>query len=174
MSLCNECITTECRDLYVNPCDTGIPTGILAVETDDYTVFVEFNGTVKEVELACTEGEEIILPNMLMPPYVHVMRIYNSTNELMNDTCYKLYTKLKLGVGNNITPTPPIGAKKRIVVDVDGDSFTNSFFGEHTIIEIVTSNQSYIYDTDFTQDGSTITWINGNTFYDGQVILAIA
>lgn len=174
MSICNECATTECIDLYISPCDTGVPTGIIIPETDNYNVFVEFNGTVKSVELAGTEGEEIILPNIFMPPYINTVRIYNSINELLNNTCYKFYTKLKLGIGNNITPTPSIGAKKRIVVDENGDSFTNSFFGEHTIIEIVTSNQSYIYDTDFTQSGSTITWINGNTFYDGQVILAIA
>jgi hypothetical protein len=170
--MCNDCLSTTCIDLYVSPCDEGIDIGIPAPETGDYTIYLDFNGASKVLAIQGTEGDNFILPNVMIAPAIYSIKIYNDTSELVNDTCYKAHTKLALGVGNNLNPNPSVGAKKIIVVDVDGDSFTNSFFGLHNIIEIVTSNQAYLIDVDFTQSGSTITWINGNLFYNGQTILA--
>lgn len=169
-----DCTNYECRTLYVNPCDTGIDTGISVAVSGDYTIRIDFNGSVQSLELALTAGESIILGNILNLNYTHTLTIFDSDGNIVGNTCYRLTTKYSFAVSNNLTPTPDTGAKKLIVVDVDGDSFTNSFFGLHTIIEIVTNNQAYLVNVDFTQSGSTITWTNGNSFYNGQTILAQA
>lgn len=171
---CAECTTYECIDLYVNPCDEGINTGITLAETGDYTVKIEFNGVYNVSTIEVVADEPIILPNTINASYIHNMTIYDADGVLVDGICYKLKIHLALGMGNNLSPNPQVGARKLITVDVDGDSFTNSFFADHTIIEIVTNNQAYLVGVDFTQSGSTITWINGNRFFNGQVILAQA
>ena|SRR6187399_2304242 len=171
---CQTCTISECINLYVSPCDTGIDTGIILDTSGDYTVRIEFNGAYNESTIEVVSGESIVLPNTLNSSYLHTLLIYDADGTLVNDTCYKLNMHMALGMGNNLTPNPPIGARKIITVDVDGDSFTNSFFADHEIISITTDGQSYVVGAAFTQSGSTITWINGNRFYDGQIILAQA
>ena len=63
--------------------------------------------------------------------------------------------------------------KARIVVTTDGDSLTDVFFETNTIDMIVTQNQIYLSDVDFTQTTDTITWINGMLFFAGQTINAL-
>ena len=171
---CPTCSRTECIDLYANPCDTGIDTGIVLDTTGDYTVRIEFNGAFNQSVIQVVEGEPIILPNTINLSYIHVMTIYDDDGNLVNDTCYHLNMHMSLGMGNNLSPNPPVGANKFITVDVDGDSFTNSFFADNSILWISTDNQTYLRDVGFTQLGSTITWINGNRFYNGQIIFAQA
>lgn len=171
--MCNDCVNTECVDLYVSPCDEGISTGIEIPATGEYTVMIEFNGTTKTLSLNGTEGETFILPNVLMAPYIHLVRIYTDTMELLNDTCYKFNTQLAIGAGNNLNPTPPAGASRLITVDVDGTEFTNSFFTDNVINAISTDSQTYLRGVGFTQLGGTITAIQF-TFYNGQVIFAQA
>lgn len=172
--MCNECPVIECITVYVSPCDTGIDTTIVLPDTGDYTVLVEFNGITKTMTVEGVADANLILPNIFMPPYIHHVQVLDPAGELLNDTCYSFNAKLALGIGNELNPNPPVGARKIITVDVDGDSFTNSFFADHTIVEIVTDGQAYVVGAAFTQSGSTITWINGNRFYDGQIILAQA
>jgi hypothetical protein len=169
--MCNECINTECIDVYVNPCDEGIATGILAPSTGDYTIMFEYNGITKTLSLQGTINEQFILPNVFVAPYVYLVRIYNDTNELLNDLCYKFYSHLTLGAANNITPTPPTGASKLIIVDVDGQDFTDAFFALYEIVAISTDNQTYLRDVGFTQSGNTVTAISFS-FYNGQTIFA--
>lgn len=171
---CSECLNTVCIDLYIGMCDEGINTGVSVTEAGEYTVMIEFNNTVQRFAYNLDANETIVLENILNLDYVHTMTIYNSDNELVDDTCYKLHTRLAMGISNNIAPTPASGAKKLIIIDEDGESYTDAFFALHNIIEIVTNNQAYLVDVDFTQSGSTITWINGNSFYNGQTILAQA
>lgn len=169
--MCNECVNTECIDVYVSPCDTGIATGIEMPETGDYTVMIEFNGVTKTLSLEGTEGANFIFPNVFVAPYIHTVRIYNSDMELLNDTCYKFNAHLAVGVGNNLNPTPSGGVSKLITVDVDGQEFTNSFFTDHVINAISTENQTYLRGVGFTQNGGTITAISFG-FFNGQVIFA--
>lgn len=62
---------------------------------------------------------------------------------------------------------------KRIEANADGVTITDAFFAD-AIQMVFTSGQAYIIDVDFTQiTGSTsITLINGSTFYIGQILIA--
>jgi len=170
---CSECNTTECIKLYVNPCDSGIDTGIILDTTGEYRILTGFNGSFQESVIEVTEGESIVLPNSLNAPYTHTMMIYDSDGVLVNDTCYSLKLELSVGISNSLVPNVICDGRKIITVDEDGQDFTNSFFGMYTILSISTNNQTYIAGTDFTQSGSTITAISFG-FYVGQTILAEA
>jgi len=170
---CPACTINECINLYVNPCDTGINTGIVLTESGNYTVRIEFNGAFKTSVIAVVADEPIVLPNTLNSSYLHVMTIFDSDGELVNDTCYKLNMHMTLGMGNNITPNPEAGANKLIIVDVDGQEYTDAFFALHEIQAISTENQTYLRDVGFTQSGATITAISFG-FFNGQTIFAQA
>lgn len=170
---CAECTNIECIDLYVNPCDTGVDTGIVLDESGNYTFRIEFNGMVNEIVLEVTADEAIVLPNSMNLNYIHNLTIYDDSGVLVEDTCYRLKMHLSLGLANNITPTPEAGTSKLIIVDIDGTEFTNSFFATHTILAISTDSQTYLKDVGFTQSGNTITAIQF-AFYNGQTIFAQA
>ena len=63
-------------------------------------------------------------------------------------------------------------AKSVITANADGETITDDFFDTHTISSIIASNQAYIATVDFEQVGNSVTWLNGNTFYTGQKLLA--
>lgn len=71
-----------------------------------------------------------------------------------------------------LLPVAQIGTenKKIITVPATGSTLTDTFFS-NTITEIVTNNQAYIKDVDFTQSGTTITGVT-ITFVSGQVLIA--
>lgn len=60
---------------------------------------------------------------------------------------------------------------KDIEATEDGDTLTDEWFDGKTIRKIFTDNQTYIRGVGFSQDGDTITGI-GNSFYDGQILIA--
>lgn len=177
---CN-CIGTEqeCIRLGINPCDTAIPLGIIVSLSGEYVVTI-FGGLAgKRFAFSLESGDEIVLPNEINNNFVYQMQITDPNGDLFNDTCYTLRTFVQLGSANNIPPSPSPENYKFITVEEynisnDGDTLTDAWFANHTVIEIITSNQAYIRDTDFTQAADTITWLNGNKFYDGQTILAQA
>lgn len=169
----------DCIKVNVNPCDDGIPLGINSVGSGSYTVLLAGPNVNKRFILSMGADEEIVLPNEINNNYAFEMQILDPNGDLLNHTCYTLKTVLTLGSSNSIHPSPQPGGYKLITIveesiSNESKSYTNSWFATHTVIEIDTNNQVYIRDTDFTQSGSTITWINDNKFYDGQTILAQA
>lgn len=88
---CN-CETYQCLSVDYNPCSNGVELPINADETADWRVLIEFNGTWITLSIEVTDGEPIIIPNVLNERYVHTIRLLNSDKELFNDTCYKLIT----------------------------------------------------------------------------------
>lgn len=169
---CN-CEKTVVKCVNISPCDEGIDTGIRIDTSGEYTVFVSFPTGQRQYNLSINEGDFIKLPNELLAPYVHVVKVYDSDGNLYDDTCYTLRTALTVNGGNRTTPSGNTCAKKFITVTEDGTSLTDVFFANHVIVSISTNNQMYISDNvDFSQLGDTITWTNGNSFYTGQVILA--
>lgn len=175
---CN-CTGTEqdCIKVYVNPCDTGIPLGVTAPSDGEYVILLTGGLAARRFAFQMESGEEIVLPNEINNNFVFQMQIFAPNGDLLNDTCYILKTNVSLSGTNNIPPSPAPVAYTFITVtedDIsnDGDTLTYFWFLNHTVIELVTSNQAYILGADFTQSGGTITWINGNKFYDGQIILA--
>ncbi len=103
---CN-CLTYQCLGIDFNPCSNGVQLPIIADETGSWSVLVEFNGTWIRLSLEVTEGEPIVLPNVLNERYVHTIRLLNSDRELFNDTCYKLMTGN--GTNGDLIPLPQGG-----------------------------------------------------------------
>jgi hypothetical protein len=89
---CN-CIEYQCIDVDHDPCNNNISLPLDADETGTWAVQIEFNGTWIRLNIEVTEGEAIVIPNVLNEHYVHTIRLLNSGKELFNDTCYKLMTK---------------------------------------------------------------------------------
>lgn len=57
------------------------------------------------------------------------------------------------------------------VISNTGHTLTGAYFS-NTITEIVTNNQCYIVGVDFSQAGTAISWINGNTWNLTQKLIA--
>lgn len=88
---------------------------------------------------------------------------YNEETELYENYIYeaadvKEYVKSQL--------------RKIITVSEDGNSITNNNFTGNEVQALLTDNQVYIRDVDFTQDGDTITGII-ISFYTSQKILVL-
>lgn len=103
---CN-CITYQCLSVDHNPCSNGVQLPINADETGNWSVLIEFNGTWIRLSLEVTEGEPIVIPNVLNERYTHTIRLLNSNKELFNGTCYKLMTGQ--GTNGDLIPLPQGG-----------------------------------------------------------------
>lgn len=101
---CN-CQATECINVLVSPCDTAVPTGLVAPAAGDYMVLLEFNGTYGQTTLSLDADEAIILPNIVNGNYRHKMEIYKPDGQLLNGTCYTLNVKTVLTAGNGLQPS---------------------------------------------------------------------
>jgi len=168
-----DCAITTCLRVFVSPCDTGIDLKLTAPDAGDYTFLLGFNGVYSSFTLTLDAGEDIIIPNVVNENYRHELQIITPSGDLLNNVCYELKISMTLGAGNGLTPSPSAKSWAIIISTVNSSSLTDSFLLTHTISEIVTSNQSYLVGADFTQTGSAITWINGNTFYVDQVLKLI-
>lgn len=172
---CN-CLAYECIKVFVSPCDTGVSTGLVAPVTGDYEVRIGFNEAWRILTLALVEDDVLILPNVVNGNYIHEMEVILPDGEMLGDTCYWLDVQAVVTSGNGLTPTPESNPYSRVItltedmLNVDGSTITNSFFGGKVINEIDTENQAYLVGAAFTQSGNVITWINGNLMYVGQVI----
>jgi hypothetical protein len=51
---------------------------------------------------------------------------------------------------------------------VDGAAVTAATISGRAVTALLTDRAAYQIDEDFTQSGNTITWVNNNTFYNGQ------
>lgn len=163
----------ECIRVFVGPCDEGINTGLLMPETGDYSVLLTFNGAAKQMVLNIEVNNLLVLPNTINNNAVYEMQIFKQDGTLLNDTCYSLKTVVTLGgATSQDPPNAPGNPKKFITILVAGSSVTDIFFNTNSITEIDTSNQVYLVSADFTQSGATITFINGNSLFVGQIILA--
>lgn len=63
--------------------------------------------------------------------------------------------------------------RQKITVVTGGTTLTDAFFDGNTITAILTNNQAYIVDVDFSQSGDTITGIGDFSFASGQVLIAM-
>jgi hypothetical protein len=89
---CN-CIEYQCLDLDHDPCSNNVTLPLNADETGSWTLLIEFNGTWIRLNIDVTDGEPIVIPNVLNEHYVHTIRLLDTDKELFNNTCYKLITK---------------------------------------------------------------------------------
>ncbi len=90
---CN-CLAYQCLNIDYNECDNDISLPLNADETGTWVVQIEFGGTWVRLNIEVTEGEPIVIPNILNERYIHTIRLLDTTKGLFNDTCYKLQTKI--------------------------------------------------------------------------------
>lgn len=109
-------------------CIEEIQVNLPATETGEWIMSFEFNGSWINKFIEVENGVNILLPNYFNESYTHTIKFYNTDNELVNDTCYKLNTSVIGGVGS-IAPTPEpsnsVGYYEYIVVE-DPDGFDSN------------------------------------------------
>lgn len=162
-----ECTSFECLEAIFNPCSEGAELAIEATETGTWSADIYFNGVPTQFSFGVTEGDNIVIPTeFLNEYYTHEFRLYNGAGTLLE--CYHLKARYSNNAGE-FTPIPPspdgLSAK---VFDGNGTD-TQTFTGVGNIIEITIPNQIYT-ESDFVQDGETVTMNNGVAFY-GKIVV---
>lgn len=97
----------RCLRAYVNPCDEGIDTGLVASVAGDYLILLNGAQTAKKFVITLAEGEQIILPNDILNSYTYDLQIFLPEGSLLDDTCFRLTTTLTMGAGSSILPPTP-------------------------------------------------------------------
>lgn len=170
---CN-CDTYTCLEVvqqYSN-CHTTLTVDITATETTTYSWEYEFNGRWFGGTIDVEEGEKIVFPWVFNESYVHLIKIYDTDNVLLNDACYKLDTSKVAGTYS----TPSIESSNysnitltEAMLSEDKKTVGNSVIADRDIVFVADGNQLYNFAS-FTQDGNEFTMTNGNAFYVGQKI----
>jgi hypothetical protein len=88
---CN-CLEYQCLNIDYDPCSNGVELPLNADETATWIVQIEFNGTWILLNIEVTNGDPIVIPNVLNEHYTHTIRLLKANKTLFNDTCYKLVT----------------------------------------------------------------------------------
>lgn len=128
---CN-CENIICLKAFVNPCSEGVELPLVSETTDNYDFHIEFNGVTRIFSVGVIDGDKIIVPTEFVNEnYSHLMEIYNSDGDLVNDTCYNLITKISPDAGS-FTPIPPSAMPQNYVqmVTMGTPAPINTVFGE--------------------------------------------
>lgn len=172
-----DCTTYECLGVvqsYDN-CATTITLELESLDTGSYNWSYEFNGRWFGGNVEVTEGDNIILPWVFNENYVHKIKFFRPSGELLNDTCYKLNTSEI--AGSFITPSSDAGSKYlnvELTADMlsdGGATVTIPSIAGKTLVSVLDGNQAYNFGSFNKAVGSdSFTMTNGTTFYVGQKI----
>jgi hypothetical protein len=99
------CLEYECLKVYLVPCAETVPLGIVSDYTGTVKMVVEFDNAHTRTDIAVTEGEAIVAPNVFNEDYNHLVQFFKPDGTLINDTCYKIKTMQTIFT-NPPTPTP--------------------------------------------------------------------
>lgn len=83
-----------CIDARLSLCEEFIPLSIVANETGTWKALIEFNGMSLTYDIEVVDGEQISIPNKLNENYAHILRLYDSSGSLVNNTCYTIRTQI--------------------------------------------------------------------------------
>lgn len=163
-------------------CIEEIQINLPATETGQWIMSLEFNGGWINKYIDVEEGVNILLPNYFNENYSHTIKFYNTENELVNDTCYRLNTS-KVGGTGSIMPTPPAPESityYEYVVVAEPDGFDdagrweieagvtitdNRLIGKGVSSIVISGGQSYNSgDYTKTTNSNTLTMTNGSGF----------
>lgn len=115
---CN-CIEYECIDIDYDPCSSGVLTPLIADKTGVWVQLLEFNGTWVRLIIEVTDGEPIVLANILNEHYRHTLRLLREDKSVFGDKCYILTTQVVDGSGIPLpTPQPSGGVQDPIYFDI--------------------------------------------------------
>lgn len=174
-----DCTTYTCLDFvrqYTN-CPEFLTVELEAAATATYTWEYEFNGRWFGGSIDVTNGENIVLPWVFNESYIHVIKFYDATGDLLNNTCYKLDTNK---IPNTYT-TPSSEETNYLnvtltadMLSTDGDGnqvVTISGIAGRTIVFVADGNQLYNAGSFSQPEGDNeFTMTNGASFYAGQII----
>lgn len=97
MSCCTNTVTFACQH---DACE-DFHTGIFAIQDGTHTITITSPIPI-QIKKNLFVGEEIVIPsNLLNEAATHTIKLYDPTNMLINDTCYKLTTAIMLTPCNN-------------------------------------------------------------------------
>ena len=97
MSCCTNTVTFACQH---DACE-DFHTGIFAIQDGTHTITITSPIPI-QIKKTLFVGEEIVIPsNLLNEAATHTIKLYDPTNMLINDTCYKLTTAIMLTPCNN-------------------------------------------------------------------------
>ena len=97
MSCCTNTVTFACQH---DACE-DFHTGIFAIQDGTHTITITSPIPI-QIKKNLFVGEEIVIPsNLLNEAATHTIKLYDPTNMLINDTCYKLTTTIMLTPCNN-------------------------------------------------------------------------
>lgn len=92
MSCCTNTVTFACQH---DACE-DFHTGIFAIQDGTHTITITSPIPI-QIKKNLFVGEEIVIPsNLLNEAATHTIKLYDPTNMLINDTCYKLTTTIML------------------------------------------------------------------------------
>lgn len=166
-----DCEVYECLPVAPNilQCGDDIVTTLIADDTAIWTMAYEFNGSWLAESISVTQSQIIELPNVFNERYNHTIKLYTQEGVLFDETCFILDSSQLLRSGTGVT-SPSSGTGNYATVTAEaGDTLTIP--AGRTVWLIFPNTQGLVRNTTFTQSGTTITMINGDTFYDGQQIL---
>lgn len=165
-NMCN-CEERECLEVLISPGAEEIALPLTANQTGNWTMVYDFNGVEIHQIVAVTTASPIVIPNIFNEKYVNVIRFYNTSGVLFNDTCYVLGTKGS-GLAPNVINGEPSGDVFNVTITADSTSFTSPLI-TGTVITITTDTQS-LNAGQFSQAGTTIARTDGGSFYEDQIV----
>jgi hypothetical protein len=82
------CDNTSCIQVYINDDTSSVDTGLIATQTGQWKIMVEFNGGWQRKLLNFNLNDHIVIPNIFNSNYKHTVQIFTPAGVLFNDTCY--------------------------------------------------------------------------------------
>jgi hypothetical protein len=163
-----DCETYTCLDAFYNPCSEGVELNVIPDYTGNMTGRVWFNGTIKSFGIEVTEGEKIIIPNILNESYTHDMRLYDEDGTLI--ACYKVKTAVDTEL-EEFTPTPASASGLMGNEFTGNGTDTQTFAGLNGYELLTVEMASGSYTSDFwVQNGGEVV-LNAPQTFIGQIVL---
>lgn len=168
-----DCEIYECLGIAPRAfqCGGDIATTLLSSDTGIWIMQYEFNGRWFSEDITVANNTLVEIPNVFNENYNHTIRFYDDGGTLVNDTCYTLdMSQVVVDYGGSPSDSGNDGMLGTVTIDEDGAT-TFEVPAGRTVWIVFNGVQSPVRNVGFTQSGTTITMINGDTFYNGQQIL---
>jgi hypothetical protein len=114
------CSNTTCIQVFINDCTQLVNTGLVATQTGQWKIMVEFNGAWRKTLKWFNNGDAIIIPNEFNANYTSTVQIFTPTGALFNDTCYLFDMCQVIDATQDITATQTTDISYTIVASPSG------------------------------------------------------
>lgn len=165
------CELYECFSIDYNPCEMWVELPLVANETGNWVLLIEFDGQWTRLLVAVVDGENISIPTVLNEYYTHTIRLLNTSKELFNDTCYKITTQVtSQGQTPSINPNPSKETYELEISAVDGQTvYSDADLIGATILQVTVENDT-IPESGYSFSSVTGEMTFNNSFFEGAII----